>query len=192
MKKILSILLCIILCIATLSCNSTSAEKEQKKAKDSSTTDSSAPTQSSESTSTSTQNTELTESIQTTKPIDATDPNYLYVKEMGIEKIVITRGHGYGETSIEYCFPADSEKIKYVLDFLDSLVFTDIHRDTSGLMGGGIDIGIIYDNQTVKNVFALGDCVRVSGDYDGNYQKIWYRMIGGSYPTFKEFFATLE
>ncbi len=111
---------------------------------------------------------------------------------MGIEKIVITRDHGYGETSIEYCFPADSEKIKYVLDFLDSLVFTDIHRDTSGLMGGGIKIGIVYDNQTVKNVFALGDCVRVSGDYDGNYQEIWYRMIGGSYPTFKEFFATLE
>jgi uncharacterized lipoprotein YehR (DUF1307 family) len=185
MKKLLSLILCLILCLSLFACNS---EETQ-------TTEGSKNTQQTEST----EGNEDDKKQEDTSFVEPTDPDYLYVKSLGIDKIVLEDAVYIEDEDTfhrEYILQENYKEMKIVLDYIDTLVLEDLGTSSYKKIDSGWKIYIHYTDQSSIDYFDYGrNRIRIFGDYDkdGEVEDADFRLISvGDNMLFKAFFESLE
>ncbi len=202
MKKLLSLILCLILCLSLVACNVEESQTTEG-TKDSQQTEGTKDTQQTEN-SKNTQRTESTAENEDDKKqedtsfVEPTDPDYLYVKSLGIERMVLEE-LVFGIEDFfykEYTLRENYKEMKIVLDFLDSLVLEDLGTSSYKMIDSGWGIDISYTGKSGITYYDYGrNRIRITGDYDrdGDYDDKDYRLLGvDDNMPFDTFFKSLK
>jgi hypothetical protein len=194
MKKLLSLLLCLILCLSLFACNSEETQTTEG-TKDTQQTEGSKNTQQTEST----EGNEDDKKQEDTSFVEPTDPDYLYVKSLGIDKIVLEDAVYIEDEDTfhrEYILQENYKEMKIVLDYIDTLVLEDLGTSSYKKINSGWRIYVHYTDQPSIDYFDYGrNRIRIFGDYDrdGEVEDADFRLISvGDNMLFKAFFESLE
>jgi hypothetical protein len=127
---------------------------------------------------------------------EPSDPDYIYLKSMEIERIILKEIGGM-ETQYykEYFLSENFTEMKAVIDFVDSLAFEKT-KPWWVCDGGGCFITVYYtDGSSVKYIDYGRGRINISGDYDrdGISDSYGYSLIGVDDNTsFRTLFETLK